>query len=149
MATLGTLLVGDGLRTWYPALRKPWFQIPLPLFIAVGIVGYVMDGIILYRLLTVVGAGLLRTRAVAAVVAMMLYNELWNGAFFRLRSTRVGFLGIVLFLVPLLAAEAALAAGDVPSAWLLSVYVVWVLGYDLPWGYALWRLNGSVVTRRA
>jgi tryptophan-rich sensory protein len=142
MATLGTLLAGDGLRTWYPALNKPWFQLPLPLFVAVGIVGYIMDGIILYRLLAVVAAGPARTLALVAVLVMMLYNELWNGAFFRLRSTWVGFLGIVVFLGPLLAAQAALAATDGPAAWLLSAYVVWVFVYDLPWAYALWRLNG-------
>ena len=30
---------------------------------------------------------------------------------------------------------------DSVSAWLVLVYVLWVIGYDIPWSYRLWRLN--------
>ena len=30
---------------------------------------------------------------------------------------------------------------DSVSAWLVLVYAIWVLGYDIPWAYRLWRLN--------
>ena len=143
MALLGTLLAGDGLHAWYPRLVKPWFQIPLWAFVGVGIVGYVMDGIILYRLMTVVPSGKGKVTSMLLLLVVMLYNEGWNGAFFRLRSTFVGFVGVLLFLVPLTLFQLALLANDRPAAWLLVVYVVWVVLYDVPWAYHLWRLNPS------
>ncbi len=51
MAILGSVLTGKGLTTWYASLVKPWFQIPLWAFVGVGMVGYLMDAVILYRLL--------------------------------------------------------------------------------------------------
>ena len=141
MALLGGILAGDALKSWYPRLAKPWFQVPLWAFIGVGIIGYFMDGIILYRLLAYVPSGSGKVISVSMMLIVMLYNELWNGAFFRLRSTFVGFVGVVAFLVPLAMLQIALALNESTSAWLLLVYVVWVLLYDVPWAYALWRLN--------
>lgn len=141
MALLGTILAGNGLKSWYPRLVKPWFQIPLWAFIGVGIIGYCMDGIILYRLLAYVPSGSGKVISVSMMLIVMLYNELWNGAFFRVRSTFAGFLGVLVFLAPPAMLQIALALHEPASAWLLLIYVVWVLLYDVPWAYALWRLN--------
>jgi translocator protein len=73
----------------------------------------------------------------------MLYNELWNYAFFGLRSTFAGFLGVLAFLAPLAVLQVALTVYDRPSAALLLLYVLWVVGYDVPWTYTLWRLNAD------
>ncbi|MDQ2997942.1 MAG: hypothetical protein M3R61_12925, partial [Chloroflexota bacterium] len=78
---------------------------------------------------------------IAAMLILMLYNELWNGAFFRLRSTLVGLVGVLAFLAPLTLVQIALAVYDRPSAGILLIYVLWYLLYDVPWIYALWRLN--------
>jgi tryptophan-rich sensory protein len=56
MAVLGAILTGNQLTRWYAGLRKPRMQIPLRMFISVGVVVYVFDVIIAYRLLTVVTA---------------------------------------------------------------------------------------------
>jgi tryptophan-rich sensory protein len=71
----------------------------------------------------------------------MLLNELWNYAFFSLRSTLAGFLGIVVFLALLTALMAALGRYEKFSAVLVVPYYLWVLLYDLAWTYELWRLN--------
>jgi tryptophan-rich sensory protein len=141
MAVLGGMLTGNGLQTWYPGLRKPWFQIPLWAFIGVGIIGYLMDATILYRLMTKVPSRDGKVVTIAAMLILMLYNELWNGAFFRLRSTLVGLVGLLGFLAPLAMAQIALAVYDRLSAGILLIYVLWYLLYDVPWAYALWRLN--------
>jgi benzodiazapine receptor len=67
-------------------------------------------------------------------------NELWNAAFFGRRSTGAGFAGVLVFAVPLLALQAEVR-DDRTSALVLAPYTAWVLAYDVPWTYRLWRLN--------
>ena len=57
-----------------------------------------------------------------------------------LQSTLAGFVGIVTFLLPLLALIVQLVPEDRASGRLLIGYSVWVV-YDIAWTYALWRLN--------
>jgi len=71
---------------------------------------------------------------------VLVGNELWNVAFFGRRSPGNGFLGVLLFLGPLLSLQKAVS-DDRPSVVALTPYTVWVIGYDLPWVYRLWRLN--------
>jgi len=141
MAALGTLLAGNALKTWYPTLVKPWFQIPLPLFIGIGLVGYVLDAVILYRLGGLLGTESLVAIAIVAMLVVMLYNELWNAALFRLRSPFAAWIGLLGFLAPLTILEASLIPVDAVSAVIMGGYMVWVLAYDVPWAYALWRRN--------
>jgi translocator protein len=73
---------------------------------------------------------------------VLFLNELWNYLFIGRESTLAGFLGIVVFLVPLSALVVALRKHEQFSAGLVAVYCIWVL-YDLAWTYQLWRLNGT------
>ncbi|HEX6483850.1 MAG TPA: hypothetical protein VF043_33800, partial [Ktedonobacteraceae bacterium] len=73
-------------------------------------------------------------------IVVMLYNELWNIVLFRWHNTFAGFLGVLVFLAPLTLLQVTLVLVDHVSAWLVLVYVVWVIGYDIPWAYRLWRL---------
>jgi benzodiazapine receptor len=57
---------------------------------------------------------------------MLLSNELWNYFFFGLRSTLAGFVGMVLFIVPLTALIFALSRYERLSAELLVPYYLWV-----------------------
>ena len=51
MAVLGTVLAGDAVRTWYPTLQKGRIEIPIALFAVVGLVFYVVEAIVGYRLI--------------------------------------------------------------------------------------------------
>ncbi len=141
MALLGGLLTGNSLKGWYAGLAKPRWQIPLWAFVAIGLIGYVMDAVILYRLLSFAHDSAGKVIALTAMIVVMLYNELWNYAFFGWRSTLAGFVGIVAFLAPLTILQVILVEYDSLSALLMLVYVVWVIGYDIPWAYTLWKLN--------
>ncbi len=141
MALLGGILTGNSLKVWYVGLVKPRWQIPLWAFVTIGMIGYVMDAVILYRLLSAVSDPAGKVVALTAMIIVMLYNELWNYAFFGLRSTLAGFVGIVAFLAPLAILLVILVEYDPPSALLLLIYVVWVILYDIPWAYTLWKLN--------
>jgi benzodiazapine receptor len=48
---------------------------------------------------------------------------------------------VLVFLGPLLALQKSWTASDRPSMVALTPYTLWVIGYDVPWTYRLWRLN--------
>jgi hypothetical protein len=74
----------------------------------------------------------------------MLYNELWNAALFRLRSPFAALVALFGFLAPLAILLAGCALVDGLSFVLIGIYVAWVVGYDIPWMYGLWRANGGL-----
>ena len=139
-ALFGGALVGESLGTWYAALEKPWFLVPLWVFYIVGFVYYVLFATVLYRILVHVNDRRGRVTTLALTIIVLFLNELWNYGFFGLESTLVGFLGIAVFLVPLTALVLALRNYERFSAILVAVYWIWVL-YDLAWTFELWRLN--------
>ena len=141
MAIAGGLLTGNQLTQWFATLHKPRLQLPLWGFVCVGLFGYLVDSVIAYRLLTVVPEQSARIIALTALIVVMLYNELWNIVLFRWHNTLAGFLGVLVFLIPLAFLQVTLVLVDTVSAWLVLVYLVWVIGYDIPWAYRLWRLN--------
>ena len=144
MATVGGLLTGNQLTEWFATLRKPRFQLPLWGFICVGLFGYLVDSVIAYRLLITVSRQTDRIIALTALIVVMLYNELWNIVLFRWHNIFASFLGVVIFLIPLMILQVTLVLVEHVSAWLVLVYVVWVIGYDIPWAYRLWRLNSHL-----
>jgi benzodiazapine receptor len=139
-ATAGAAVVGNAFISrndlaWLYELRRPRMQIPLPAFAVVGIVYYLLLGCVLYR------ATDRRDRtATRLALTVLALNEVWNLTFFKRRSVRNGFVGIVVFLVPLTTLQIAVS-GDRTSSWLLAPYTAWVIGYDVPWTLQLWRLN--------
>ncbi len=141
-ALFGAALVGESLGTWYDALDKPWFLVPLWAFYVVGAVYYVLFATVLYRILVHVDDRRGRVASLALAIGVLFLNELWNFGFFGLESTLAGFLGIVVFLVPLTALLLTLRKHERFSAGLVAAYWIWVL-YDLAWTFALWRLNGD------
>jgi tryptophan-rich sensory protein len=143
MAILGTVLAGDAVRTWYPGLRKGRIEIPIALFAVVGFVFYVVEAIVAYRLIERLDATPTTTLVLVSLVVVMLYNELWNAALFRLRSPFAGLIALLGFLAPLAILLVGCALVDGPSAVLIGVYVAWVVGYDLPWIHGLWRANAA------
>ena len=141
MAIFGGLLTGNQLTRWFATLQKPRLQLPLWAFVSVGIIVYIFDIIIAYRLLTIVPDQTDRIIALTALLVVMLYNELWNVVLFRWHNTFAGFLGILAFLAPLLILQVTLWLVETVSAVLILLYVVWVIAYDIPWSYTLWKLN--------
>ena len=134
-AVLGNVLVGREAQHWFRALRQPRFAIPLPAFAVVGGVYYLLLGVVRYRALE-------RQNASAARLGLIVLalNETWNLVFFAPRSTRNAFAGCLVFAVPLAALQMAVRDDRVATL-ALAPYTAWVLVYDIPWSYRLWRLN--------
>ena len=141
MAVLGTVIAGTAVRTWYPSLAKGRIEIPLGLFAIVGLVFYVFEVVVGYRLLERLDDTPMSVVVVFALVVVMLYNELWNGALFRLRSPFAALIALLGFLAPLAILLVGCAVVDLPSLILMGIYAAWVIAYDIPWMYGLWRAN--------
>jgi tryptophan-rich sensory protein len=121
--------------SWFRGLTAPRWQLPLPAFLLSGAVYYAIIGYVLARSIDRRDA-----RSAAWCLAVLVGNEAWNGVFFGRRSARAGFVGLCAFLVPLVALQRSVA-GDARSRRALVPYTAYVLAYDLPWTYRLWRLN--------
>jgi tryptophan-rich sensory protein len=131
----GNAFVGKEAMDWFRGLTAPRWQLPMPAFLGVAAVYYGIMGHVLARSIDRRDA-----RSTAWSLAVLVGNEAWNGAFFGRRSARAGFVGMCAFVVPLVALQRAVA-GDARSRHALAPYTAYVLVYDLPWTYRLWRLN--------
>jgi tryptophan-rich sensory protein len=134
-AVLGNAFIGRDSMRWFRELRAPRFQLPMAAFGGVGAAYYAQLGVVLYR---AYHRDERHVRRLALTV--LVGNELWNVAFFGRRSPRNGLVGVLLFLGPLLRLQRAVA-DDAVSLVALTPYTLWVIGYDVPWTYRLWRLN--------
>ena len=141
MAVLGTVLAGNAVKTWYPTLAKGRVEIPIALFALVGLVCYVLEAIVGYRLLDRLDVTPTASLVLFALLVVMLYNELWNAALFRLRSPFAALIALLGFLAPIAILLVGCALVDTTSLVLISIYAVWVVAYDLPWIHGLWRAN--------
>jgi tryptophan-rich sensory protein len=141
MAGLGAVLAGNAVRTWYPTLTKGRIEIPLNVFALVGLAFYVLEAIVAYRLLERLDSMPLVGLVLVALVVVMLYNELWNAALFRLRSPFGALIALLGFLAPLAILLVGCAMVDGLSAVLIGAYGAWVIGYDIPWIHGLWQAN--------
>jgi tryptophan-rich sensory protein len=140
MAILGGLRTSNPLTQWFPTLQKPRFQLPLWAFISVGIVVYLLDTIIAYRLRA---AGDEPDRSPHLIDSFGDCHALQWTVEHRLVSLLefAGFLGVLAFLAPLLLLQVILLLVEPISGLLMLIYVLWVVLYDIPWSYALWKLN--------
>jgi len=136
-AVLGNAFIGRDSMAWFTALRHPAMQLPMPGFYLVGAAYYALMGVVIHR-----SVNRRDHRSYRLAMAVLAGNEMWNALLFGRRSPRDGLLGIVAFLVPLGLLQASVV-NDRPSRAALSPYVAWVVFYDLPWTYQLWRLNDA------
>lgn len=75
------------------------------------------------------------------LVALMTANVAYNVVLERMQSPRFAYVGILWFLPLLAALQIALYFADQVSAALNLIYVLWVVGFDLPIMRMLWKLN--------
>ena len=137
-AVLGNAFIGRDALQWFHELRRPAMQLPMAGFLSVGGLYYASIGTVLYR-----SAARRDDRAYRLALAVLTGNELWNVALFGRRSTRGGFAAVLAFTVPLALLQNAVKEDPVARA-ALAPYTAWVIGYDVPWTYQLWRLNADV-----
>jgi tryptophan-rich sensory protein len=71
----------------------------------------------------------------------MAANVAYNVVLNRTREPRWAYYGLLWFLPVLILLQLLLHLSDPGSAMLNLLYVIWVVGYDLPVMRAIWKLN--------
>ena len=84
-AVLEGAFAGGGVKQRFAELRMPRLSPPLAVWIVIGVVYYLISGVVLYRLLSL-QSGAWRRVALVLILVVLLVNAFWNYLFFRLRK---------------------------------------------------------------
>ncbi len=103
--------------------------------VVVGGLYYLSIGTVLYR-----SARRGDHRSYRRALVVLAGNEAWNAVLFGRRSTRGASIGLLGFVVPVTLLQVSVRHDPV-STLALGPYTAWVVGYDIPWSYQLWRRN--------
>lgn len=137
LGALGTL---DGVRTWYPTLRRPSFAPPSWLFGPVWTTLYVMMGVASW-LVWREGAARLEVRSALALYGIQLvFNLAWSWLFFRLRQPSVALINIVVLLALIAVTAQRFAAVSRIASVLMLPYLAWV-AFATALNAGFWWLN--------
>jgi tryptophan-rich sensory protein len=140
VGALGGAATASSVGTWYPTLRKPWFNPPGWVFGPVWTVLYLLMGIALYLVWTGGRSPRGRRRVVAWWSAQLLLNLVWSFVFFGRRAIGPAF-GEILVLWLAIAATIRAASAQRPAAGaLLLPYLGWTSFAALLNG-CIWYLN--------
>jgi len=140
---LTEILLGTKGLAWYADIEKPTWHLPMSGWALVVILVYLLNGFIAFRLLSVPLRTGERVIGLVSLVIVMLFNSIWTYAFLASENTLVGVLGLIAYLAPLSILQTSLWFYDRKSAVFLMPYFAWVVLYDIPLYYAIWRLNGA------
>ncbi|WP_440771356.1 TspO/MBR family protein [Natronorubrum sp. DTA28] len=133
------ILTADDIREWYPTLDKPSSTPPDRVFGPVWGVLFALMGVSLHLIRREETTAQTR-RAKGLFVLQLTLNAIWSFVFFGRRSTRGGFL-VILLLGPAIAATiAAFARVNRRAAFLLVPYLVWI-GFATYLNFEIWRRN--------
>ncbi len=137
---LGAWFTVDGVRDWYPSLRKPSFTPPSWLFGPVWTFLYAMMGVAASMIWRRRDSSGVAERALGVFSIQLALNSLWSFAFFKRRST----LGGLFVIVPLWALIMLTIVAFSPIAWvaglLLVPYLLWT-SFAAVLNLRLWQLN--------
>jgi len=122
---VGTLLMGDAMDAWYPALDKPPFNPPSGVFAPVWTTLYVMIGVAAW-LGWRQSARDIGRRSIVLFGAQLVLNAAWTGIFFGLRSPEWALAEIVVLLATVVAWIVASWRTERVAAYLLLPYAGWV-----------------------
>ncbi len=141
LAVATAAVVGSQFRpgAWYAALVKPAWTPPDWLFGPVWTILYVMiaiSGWLVWREAGFAGAAL----PLAAYSLQLVLNAAWTPLFFGLHRPDLGFAGIVLLWLSIIATVVLFWPIHAGAALLLLPYLAWVT-FAAALNLAVWRLN--------
>jgi tryptophan-rich sensory protein len=141
---LGAVATADGLKQWYPALRKPSFTPPGGVFAPVWTTLYLLMGIAEYLLSRQADAGpesrRLARRAQSLFALQLGLNLAWSFLFFKVRAPLGALIELVVLWVAILLTILSFARLSRTAALLLVPYLAWSTFAAVLNG-AIWWLN--------
>ena len=139
-AVLEGILAGRGVKEYMRSLRMPRFAPPMPVWIAIGGLYYVVCFVLIYRLVAVIPSSPRRTTAIVLLGAVMLLNAAWNFVFFRARSLSLTVWTTILYTAIALGLFMFLVRMDGTAALVFAPYALYLIFANY-WTYGVWRLN--------
>ena len=138
---VGAIFTSDGLRDWYPALKKPSFNPPGWIFGPVWTTLYAMMGIAFYLVSQQEedDRGLRRTAQVLFGVQLIL-NLTWSYVFFGRRAPGWALVEIVCLWISIVATTITFSKVSGKAALLMVPYLFWT-SFATFLNYSIWRLN--------
>jgi tryptophan-rich sensory protein len=137
---IGAFLSRQGLREWYPTLRKPSFTPPDSYFGPTWTLLYALMGASL-RLAEERGEDGVAKRASRALFgAQLLLNVLWTYVFFGRRAPGWAFVEVIFLLTAIAATAVSFSKVSRTAALLLVPYLLWT-GFASVLNFCIWRLN--------
>ena len=122
-AALGSWATFEGLRSWYPSLRKPSWNPPNAVFGPVWTVLYLAMAVAVWL---VWRTGNDVAVAVALFAVQLALNVAWSVVFFGRRQVRVALAVIVALWFAIAATLVVFASIDALAGVLLAPYLAWV-----------------------
>ncbi|NHN26700.1 tryptophan-rich sensory protein [Flavobacterium jejuense] len=124
---LSSMVTIESVKTWYPTLKKPFFNPPNEIFAPVWTVLYILMGI---------AAGLvwnqlehnkeLVKKGLFFFTAQLLLNALWSYLFFGLHNILLALIEIILLWLIIFETYLIFKKIDKTAANLLIPYILWV-----------------------
>lgn len=140
------LCAGRNVKSFFATLQFPRFSAPLWIWSLIGLGYYGIFGFVTYRLLRLGDHAALLRATLLFVVFMMTANAATNYVIFRARNLRASFIIGTLFLLIDVTLFLSFLSLEKVAAWSLLPYLLYRI-YAVWWGYALWKLNRSAVSR--
>ncbi len=123
---IGSFFTIDGVQNWYPALNKPWFTPPDWVFSPIWITLYILMGVSLFLVWRKGFEKKQVKKGVSVFAVQLVLNALWSILFFGLRSPLLGFIGISLLWIAIVANIYFFRKVSKKAAYLLVPYILWV-----------------------
>ena len=134
------VFAGRGIKLRLAELRVPRYTPPLSVWIAIGVLYYLICFAVLYRLLSMPEAVPLRRWALVLLGSIIFINALWNYFFFRTRNLFHAYvIGLPYSLIALVLFVFLLRLDRVAAFFLLP-YLLYLF-YANAFGYRVWKLN--------
>jgi benzodiazapine receptor len=130
------MFTSTSVDTWYPSLRKPFFNPPDWVFGPVWTILYIMMGMALY----LVWNSRDKKIAITFFILQLALNFLWSFLFFVLKNPLLAFLEIVLLLVMILLTAWHFHRISKVAGFLLIPYILWV-GFASVLNLSIYWLN--------
>ena len=139
-AILEGVMAGSNVKPYFAGLQQPRYAVSLKAWYAIGVLYYLVCGVVLYRMLRHPEDTDRWTIAFVLIVVMMSANAFWNYIFFRARNLFISFLAFGPYIVVTLSLIVALSRLDHIAAFLIFIYLLYLV-YAFTWSYRLWHLN--------
>ena len=137
---IGAMPSREGLREWYPNIRKPSFTPPGSVFGPTWGLLYALMGASLWLAEERGEDGAAKRSSRALSGAQLLLNVLWTYVFFDRRAPGWAFVEVVSLLAAIAATTVSFSKVSRTAALLLVPYLLWT-GFASVLNFGVWRLN--------